>query len=98
MTSYVYTYKCTLTVFAASTLTLLDANVVLRYLLDDIPEQSQEVARIMESGVVFIPHEVVAAVYIAKSTRRHLLTPLVDRLQPDGYSKTRCGARLTRAR
>jgi len=42
--------------------TVLDANVVLRYLLDDIPQQSQEATQIIENGVVFIPHEVFAEV------------------------------------
>jgi len=42
--------------------TAIDANVVLRYLLDDIPEQSHEAARIIENDTVLIPHEVVAEV------------------------------------
>ena len=40
----------------------VDANVILRYLLDDIPEQSSQAAEILEQNQIFIPNEVLAEV------------------------------------
>ena len=48
--------------------TLLDSNVVLRYLLDDIPERSRKAATLIENSSVHIPHEVAAeVVYVLSS-------------------------------
>lgn len=41
---------------------IVDTNVVLRYLLNDVPEQSQRAAELIERERVFIPHEVLAEV------------------------------------
>ena len=41
--------------------TYVDANVLLRYLLDDIPEQAERAATILSQGV-FVPTEVIAEV------------------------------------
>ncbi|HOV39042.1 MAG TPA: PIN domain-containing protein [Spirochaetales bacterium] len=44
------------------TLTVIDANIVLRYLLDDIPDQADKAAKLIEKQKVLIPHEVLAEV------------------------------------
>lgn len=76
-------------------MTLLDANVVLRYLLDDIAEQSHEAARIIESGPVLIPHEVVAeVVYVLSGVyeiRRQDIALALQRLFASNTVKTSDG-------
>ncbi|MFO8065930.1 MAG: PIN domain-containing protein [Spirochaetota bacterium] len=41
---------------------LLDANVVLRYLLNDVPDQAEYAASVIERETVMIPNEVLAEV------------------------------------
>jgi len=48
-----------------------DANVVLRYILDDIPEQASIAAKIIDNENVYIPFEVVAEiVYVLEKVYR----------------------------
>ncbi|QSQ10284.1 hypothetical protein H0A61_02685 [Koleobacter methoxysyntrophicus] len=41
---------------------IVDANIVLRYLLDDAEELSEKAAEILENNEVFLPNEVIAEV------------------------------------
>jgi predicted nucleic-acid-binding protein len=43
-------------------MTVIDANIVLRYLLDDVEEQSDRAAALIEEGPVLVPIEVLAEV------------------------------------
>lgn len=45
-------------------LTLLDANAVLRHLLDDIPEQADETTKAIESGAEVTPEVIAECVYV----------------------------------
>lgn len=45
-------------------LTLLDANAVLRHLLDDIPEQADETTKAIESGAEMTPAVITKCVYV----------------------------------
>ena len=40
----------------------VDANVILRYLLDDDPQLAEKAAKILEQGQVHVPFEVMAEV------------------------------------
>lgn len=44
--------------------TLLDANAILRHLLDDIPEQAEIVTRTIEDGAQTIPEVIAECVYV----------------------------------
>jgi predicted nucleic acid-binding protein len=41
---------------------ICDANLILRYILEDIPDSSVKAAEIMERENVFVPFEVLAEV------------------------------------
>ncbi|KYO66123.1 PIN domain-containing protein [Thermovenabulum gondwanense] len=41
---------------------IVDANIILRYLLEDIPELAEKAAEILENNEIFIPNEVFAEV------------------------------------
>ncbi len=41
---------------------IVDANVVLRYLLNDSDELSDKAAEILENNIVFLPNEVIAEI------------------------------------
>ena len=43
---------------------LVDANVILRYLLNDIPEQSEKAAEVIESGAFTLPEIIAEVVYV----------------------------------
>ncbi len=47
-------------------LTLLDANAVLRHLLDDIPEQADRTAQAVEAGAEVTPEVIAECVYVLK--------------------------------
>ncbi len=50
---------------------IVDANVVLRYLLNDVEELVARAAHILESKVVYIPNEVLAeVVYVLEKVYR----------------------------
>lgn len=63
---------------------IVDANVILRYLLDDHPSLSAKAAEIIEIRPVFIPFEVVCeVVYVLEkvySVKRHEITDKLGRL------------------
>jgi len=67
--------------------TILDANAILRYILDDIPEQANKVEEIISSSALMILPEVVAeVVYVMtksygisrKETSEYILTFLSE--------------------
>jgi len=50
---------------------IADANIVLRYLLNDIEDQSEKAAELLENNEVFIPNEVIAEiVYVLEKVYR----------------------------
>ncbi len=62
---------------------ICDANVILRYILDDIEKLSQKAAEILENEPVFIPFEVVAEVVyvlekVYKANRRALSEAIIE--------------------
>ena len=46
---------------------LIDANVILRYLLNDIEEQAVEAKKIIEIGAFTIPEVIAEVIYVLKS-------------------------------
>ena len=46
---------------------LIDANVILRYLLNDIEEQAAESKKIIELGAFTIPEVIAEVIYVLKS-------------------------------
>lgn len=55
---------------------IIDANVVLRYLLDDIEEQAVKATEILENHQVYIPNEIIAeVVYVLEKVYK------IERLQ-----------------
>lgn len=61
---------------------LIDANVILRYLLGDHPQMSQETKKIIESGAFTLPEVLAEVVYVLKGVykvdRVELATTLAD--------------------
>lgn len=45
---------------------LIDANVILRYLLGDHPQMSEEARRIIEDGAFTLPEIIAEVVYVLK--------------------------------
>ena len=45
----------------------VDANVILRYLLDDDPQLAEKAAKILEQGKVHVPFEVMAEVVLCNA-------------------------------
>jgi predicted nucleic-acid-binding protein len=41
---------------------IVDANIILRYLLDDVEELSDKACQIVENNEIFIPNEIIAEV------------------------------------
>jgi predicted nucleic-acid-binding protein len=59
----------------------VDANVILRYLLDDDPQLAEKAAKILEQGQVHVPFEVMAEVVyvmqgVYKVSRQEISTVL----------------------
>ncbi len=50
---------------------IVDANIVLRYLLDDVEDLSERAAELLEKHEVFVPNEVIAEiVYVLEKVYR----------------------------
>ena len=50
---------------------IIDANVILRYILDDNKEMAEEAARVIQNGARTLPEVIAEVVYVlAKSIRR----------------------------
>ena len=45
-------------------MTLIDANVILRYLLDDIPEQADKAESVIKQGSFTLPEIIAEVVYV----------------------------------
>lgn len=45
-------------------MTAIDTNVILRYLLNDVPDQAEKVAQIIENGVKSYPEIIAEVVYV----------------------------------
>ena len=45
---------------------LIDANVILRYLLNDHPQMSEEARKIVEAGAFTLPEVIAEVVYVLK--------------------------------
>ncbi len=62
---------------------ICDANIILRYLLEDIPELSEKAAQFIENKEIFIPFEVAAeVVYVLEKvyniSRKELSQAVID--------------------
>jgi predicted nucleic-acid-binding protein len=67
---------------------IIDANVILRYLLNDIEEQSLEAANLIENNLITIRFEVIAEVVyvlfrVYKITKAEISDILIEFLTPD---------------
>ena len=49
-------------------MTVIDTNVILRYLLNDVPEQADEAAKIIGNGAKSFPEIIAEVVYASSST------------------------------
>lgn len=68
---------------------IVDANVILRFLLDDVEELSRKAAEILEIGQSYIPNEIVAEVVyvlekVYKVDREDIKNSLGELLNSDG--------------
>lgn len=62
---------------------IADANVVLRYLLNDSKDLSEKAAEILENNVVFLPNEVIAEIVyvlekVYKVERKNISSALME--------------------
>ncbi|WP_347488085.1 PIN domain-containing protein [Desulfoscipio sp. XC116] len=62
---------------------IVDANVVLRYLLNDSDDLSEKAAEILENNVVFLPNEVIAEIVyvlekVYKVERKNISSALLE--------------------
>lgn len=51
---------------------LIDANVILRYLLEDHPQLSPEAKKVIESGAYTLPEVLAEVVYVLKGVYKEL--------------------------
>ena len=65
---------------------MLDANMVLRYFLDDVPSQSDYATRLIEEGTPFVPTEVLMEVCFASDKVYHLTRNAVSDMVSDFIS------------
>lgn len=71
-------------------MTLIDANVILRYILNDIPKQAEQASKIIEKGA-FTHNEIIAEVIyvlvklyqIPRKKIKDILCPLLEEVQMD---------------
>lgn len=64
---------------------IVDANIILRYLLEDLPEQAEEATAIIDNHRIYIPVEVLSEVVyvlekVYKTTRKDIGAGLTDLL------------------
>jgi predicted nucleic-acid-binding protein len=62
---------------------IADANVVLRYLLNDSEDLSEKAAEILENNVIFLPNEVIAEIVyvlekVYKVERKYINSALME--------------------
>ncbi len=62
---------------------IADANVVLRYLLNDSEDLSEKAAEILENNVIFLPNEVIAEIVyvlekVYKVERKNISSALME--------------------
>ena len=61
---------------------LIDANIILRYLLEDHPQLSEEAKKIIEDGAFALPEVLAEVVYVLKGVykvgRREIAETLID--------------------
>lgn len=59
---------------------IIDANIILRYLLNDVEDLAEEAEQIIENNDVFVPNEVIAeVVYVLEKVYK------VERIEIDNY-------------
>jgi len=69
-------------------MTVIDTNVILRYLLNDIPEQADEAAEIIGNGAKSFPEIIAEVVYVLvklysvpREKINEIVSPLVDEIE-----------------
>ncbi|SHF29575.1 Predicted nucleic-acid-binding protein, contains PIN domain [Caldanaerobius fijiensis DSM 17918] len=72
---------------------IIDANIALRYLLDDVPELANKAAEVLENNEIYIPNEVFAEIIyvlekIYKIEREEIASILGDFIQIDNINVT----------
>lgn len=64
---------------------MIDANVILRYLLNDIEEMANEAEKIIKFGAFTLPEVIAEVVYVLKSvykvSREEISTAILEILQ-----------------
>lgn len=58
---------------------LIDANVILRYLLEDHPQLSPEAKKVIESGAYTLPEVLAEVVYVLKGVYKEL--PIIEQAE-----------------
>ncbi|MBQ5472521.1 MAG: PIN domain-containing protein [Treponema sp.] len=68
-------------------MTLVDTNVILRYLLNDIPEKADKAASMIEEGAFTLPEIVAEVVYvlvklyeIPREEMKNIISPIFDEI------------------
>ncbi|MCR5763574.1 MAG: PIN domain-containing protein [Treponema sp.] len=74
-------------------MTLLDANVILRYLLNDIHEQADAASEVIESGAFTLPEIIAEVVYVLtrlynvpREEIKDIVSPLFDEISIENRS------------
>lgn len=72
---------------------IIDANIILRYLLEDVPELSKKASEILETNEVFIPSEVFAEiVYVLEKVyeveREEISSTLIELINTQNINVT----------
>ena len=69
-------------------MTLVDANVILRYLLNDIPEQAESASSVIRSGAFTLPEIVAEVIYVLvklynvpREEIKDIVSPVFDEIQ-----------------
>ncbi len=68
-------------------MTLIDTNVILRYLLNDIPEQAEKAASVISTGAFTLPEIIAEVVYVLtklygvpKEEIKDIVSPILDEI------------------
>ncbi|MBR6422846.1 PIN domain-containing protein [bacterium] len=69
-------------------MTVIDTNVILRYLLNDIPEQADEAAKIIGNGAISFPEIIAEVVYVLvklysvpREKINEIVSPVIDEIE-----------------
>ena len=73
-------------------MTLIDTNVILRYLLNDIEEQADKAANVIENGAFTLPEIIAEVVYVLyrlysvpREKMHEIVSPILNEVSIDNY-------------